>query len=341
MQDYNILRQRAALSILLDRPFTEELPFSVKPKGVVPIAKIKAMLRTHYEGTIYDAPWHRAQFPGAAPHDKTVRRVCTGSTVESTVWAFAERPELTTLWVAFGHPCTLPFIPLHPLAGIPGALDPMKDPAATLKAHLEPDKDYVVWRGDDWQKLRDFQSLFELLYDENFQAQQNRLWSMEHFMALRNDETLARAAALFAEKKDGEAKNLLAGCDAFEFENAVKVMDEVFSSLRSVPVEIDHDAMMKARAGRNLTLAFRLDMQSVPAEESLLFGLGSCNARTQWAPAVTGSLRELGRGWWSVEVKPDRLVKTLGSAEGKFECWLGGRCSLGHPFGGWCLIESR
>lgn len=342
MQDYNVLRQRAALSILLDRPFTGEvLPFSVKPKGVVPAEKIKAMLRTHYEGTPNDAPWHRAQFPGAAPHDTTVRRVCTGSTVESTLWALAGRPELTTLWVAFGRPCTLPYVPLHPLAAIPQEIGPMEDPAAALKAHLEPDRNYVAWRGDGWQKFRDFQSLFELLYEENFQAQQSRLWNMEHFMSARNDELVAKAAALFAEKRDDEARKLLARRDAAELAQALKTMDELFEALRSVPVEIEPNAVEKAYDGQNVTLSFHLGSESVPAEETLLFGLGFCNARTQWASAVAGSLRERGRGWWSFEVKPDRLLKSLGDAAGRFECWLGGRDSLNRPFGGWCFIENR
>ncbi len=342
MQDYNVLRQRAAFSIILDRPFTDEvLPFSVKPNGMVSAEKIKAILRTHYEGTPYDAPWHRARFPGAAPHDTTVRRVCTGSTVESTLWVLADRPELTTMWVAFGRPCTLPYIPLHPLVGLPRKIGLLDNPAAALKEHLEPDRYCVAWCDDGWQKLRDFQSLFELLYEENFKTHRSRLWNMEHFMSLRNDELVAKATALFAEKKDDEAQELLAMRDAAEVDQVLKTLDEVFDSLHPIPVEIEADALDKAFDGQTVTLSFHLDMNRVPVEETLLFGLGFCNARTQWAAAVDGSLHERGRGWWSFEVKADHLLKTLDDAAGQFECWVGGRDRLNRPFGGCCFVENR
>ena len=78
----------------------------------------------HYEGTSEDAATDRA--PGGNPHDTTLRRICTGTTDESLICVFDETPLTTTLWTAFGHPCELPYIPLHPLAGIPVKIDKME-----------------------------------------------------------------------------------------------------------------------------------------------------------------------------------------------------------------------
>ena len=340
MREYNTLRQRVGLVILTGQFLMKDsLPFSVKPNKVIPVERVKAALRSHYEGSLFDTPWDRAQFPGGAPHDTTTRRICTGSTVESTVVTFAAQPLLTTVWTAFGRPCTLPYIPMHPLCGkLPAGLSPMTNPAKTLENHLLPDSEYAAWRDDAWQSMRDFESLFELVYQENFETHKRFLWSREHHLTAREQDVTARAAALLAQKKEAETKELLAKWDNDELNAAVTDLNNAQELLASVPVVTDPRVLSSAAPRSEMVVAFYLSGKVQPAPDTLLFGLGFANARTRWAAAVPGTLQYDGKGWWSCIVKTDLLWKSLESAKGTFDCWLGGRDTHGAAFGGRAFI---
>lgn len=337
-RSYNILRQSAAAEMILGRP-CGKLDFSVKPESPVSVDLIKAILRTHYEGTLNDAPWLRAQFPGAAPHDTQVRRVCTGTTIESTVWQMGSRPETTTVWTAFGRPCELPYIPLHPLAGIPDGLAPT-DGAAALKDHLKEEPAAAAWREDQWQKFRDYESLLELVYSENYEFSSRRLWSVEHFMARRNDAAVAAAEAAFDGGRKDEALKILKDQDEQELNRAADASAQWYDALNPVSVSVQDDAARKVFEGEPLSVTFQMDSGRTPSEETLLFGLGFSNARTRWASAEPGTLKDLGEGRWSVQFNAEKLFESLGSGEGRFDCWLGGRDKTGHSFGGRCFFDT-
>ena len=128
----NTYRQYYGTQLLLNgtlpdtRPDDAEYPFFVKvADGSITMERLMAVQSEHYEGTTEDAATARSV--GGNPHDTTLRRICTSTTDESLVCVFDETPLTTTLWTAFGHPCELPYIPLHPLAGIPEEIDQMED----------------------------------------------------------------------------------------------------------------------------------------------------------------------------------------------------------------------
>jgi dipeptidase len=337
-RSYNILRQRTAAEMILGHPYAE-LTFSVKPENPVSVDMIKAILRTHYEGTPDDAPWLRAQFPGAAPHDTQVRRICTGTTIESTVWVLADRPETATVWTAFGRPCELPYIPLHPLAGIPEGLAPA-DGAAALKSHLQEDPAAAAWREDQWQKFRDYESLFELVYSENKESSARRLWSAEYFMAQRNEDAVNSAEKAFADGRNDEALKTLKDYDERELSRAVDEIVRWYEGLAPVSVSLQENAAQKVFEGSPLVVTFQMSDGRVPSEQTLLFGLGWSNARTRWVSAEPGSLKELGDGQWSASFSAEKLFESVGSGEERFDCWLGGRDESGRSFGGRCFFDT-
>lgn len=333
-QSYNLLRQSGGLAVLLKKPWEgKELPFSAKPDEPVTLSQVKEALRSHYEGTVNDPSYARAQFPGGAPHDTTIRRICTGSTVESTVVTFAKYPELTAVWTAFGHPCVLPYIPLHPLSGrLPKEIAGMEDPAAALEDHLKPDVAYAAWRNDGWQAMRDFASAFELLYQENYDAQNRRLWGMEYFWEKAEQKLVADVTALMDEKKGDEAKVRMAEWDQKEMTKALASIGEIQQTLRIVETSVVPQSLPLDSKDSMITVYFTLDHDGKPNSDTPLVGLGFTNARTAWQSAVDGSLKDLGNGRWSADFKVGDMAKDAVTAT--MEYWLGGRDVTGRSFAG-------
>lgn len=333
-QSYNILRQAGGLAILLRNPWQgKELPFSVRPDTPVTVSQVKEALRSHYEGTCNDPVYARAQFPGGAPHDTTIRRICTGSTVESTVVTFSKYPELTAVWTAFGHPCVLPYIPMHPLSGkLPKEISSMVDPAIALEDHLKPDVDYAVWRGDGWQEMRDFASAFELVYQENYDAQNRRLWNMEYFWEKGEQELVADVIALMDEKKIDEAKARLAEWDQKEMTGTLLNIADMYKTLRIVDTIADPMNLPLDGENSTITVSFTLEDGDRPNIKTQLVGLGFTNARTTWQPAIDGSLKKLDNGIWSADFKIGNMAKD--AVKGMMEYWLGGRDAAGKSFAG-------
>ena len=82
-----------------------KLPFSVRPPHRVGVETVKAILRTHFEGTPSDVS------EGASPHFMPTRPICASTTLESNVVQIRERTEMTLIRRALGRPCLSPYIP--------------------------------------------------------------------------------------------------------------------------------------------------------------------------------------------------------------------------------------
>lgn len=169
----NTLRQKYATALLTGKE-SEGYPFCVKAVRKVGAEDIMRALSTHYEGS----PDDPRTGLGASPHYTGVRRVCTGTTVESAVYEMDETAEGTTVWTSFGRPCTLPYLPLHPLCGVPEELEKPLDPIQEAQTHLIPIPGATAHRDDLWQRFQDFENGFDLRYSDllpRVQYMKNRL----------------------------------------------------------------------------------------------------------------------------------------------------------------------
>ena len=270
------------------------------------------------------------QFPGGAPHDTEIRRICTGTTMESSVTVFGDRdrPETTTMWLCAGRPSELPYLPFHPFCGVPAALDTMGDEApALLAVHCRPDAEIATWRDNGWQKLRDFQNLFELVFQQHHDEHERWLWSYENTLARSESELQARAATLHDRAR---AVTLLSERDEAVAAQALRDLAEQQKNLRPVAVSA-FPAAAAMDSAEEIEFGFALTDGRIPAEGSLLLTLGGTNARLMGIRPVAGSLRADG-GRWTVRVKAVDLQKA--GVPGTFDYWLGGRDQWGRSFGG-------
>ena len=89
----------------------------------------------------------------------------TSTTQEALLADLREDPKRTTLYLALGRPCVLPFFRVHPFLGLPEALQPMESPHKALERHLEED-DTATLPGADPALLesRKLQTLLEPMY---------------------------------------------------------------------------------------------------------------------------------------------------------------------------------
>ena len=203
----NVLRQRfSALALTGEDCGNGELPFAVRPKEPVTVEKMMALLSNHYDGTPEDVRIG----PGGTPHGTPNNRVCDGSTVESSVFDLRHDPRLTTLWLTAGRPCQQPWLPLHPLCGLPEAFAPMADPAAELARHLLPDPARMAQPDTGIQRLRDFGDAMEMVYADNAAAVREALANLRARAVRADAEAVAEAQSLLGEGREADAVARLA-----------------------------------------------------------------------------------------------------------------------------------
>ena len=107
-KEHCFLRASGAWEILLGRKPEDIRPFSVKAEKKYGVEDIKAVLRSHLEGTAVDS---------TNGYDKTphplISTICNGMTTESCVIEFNDDVNLTCLWRASQKPCVSPYIPYY------------------------------------------------------------------------------------------------------------------------------------------------------------------------------------------------------------------------------------
>ena len=141
-EDGNSLRHWRGLSLLTGRTWqlVRDYPFSVRLGKKVAAEALMAVLRDHYEGTVYDAT---GGYKTGTPNHAKFRTICTASTIDSFIVSLgAKRPEplSVSIWLAMGKPDTTTFLPLYygveslpPGAGLGGNAH---DDAAFLRQHF-------------------------------------------------------------------------------------------------------------------------------------------------------------------------------------------------------------
>jgi len=335
MTAYNVNRQKYAMQILLDREWdvdAEGLPFAIYPEKKITLEDIMEVLSTHYEGSELDERFG----PGAAPHDVGARRICTGSTIEATVFEFSDAPILTTAWTAFGRPCQLPFLPLHPLAGTVDAIDKVDDPAKALELHLTYQPGAADFVPSGWQTMRNFENLMEMQHSQTIEGVTALKEELHTGYTASNAQLITKAKAVLEAAGADAAAAELHIADAAMAENTISTLSayamDNFNMADIVPCKDFALSWPEL-----YTVTFTTDAGK-PVESSLLFGLSGLNVRTKYAAALEGTLTDLGNNTYSVSFDPFVMMNNI-EYPGTFDFILGGNTEGGAAFAGYALIN--
>ena len=321
----NMLRQKYASQLLLGRKWddrTDGFPFCVRATKQIGVEDLMKVMSCHYEGTSDDVRFG----PGMSPHDTPVRRICTGTTVESEIYEFTAEKRLTTAWTAFGRPCEQPYVPLHPLCGNVAEIEDGEfDPFTEAEGHFLPQQGATGYRSTPWQSMKNYENLCEFRYGDVI------------------NEVAGFKRALLAGFKKSEAKLRAAKLsdreiNAADTDNLLRTVKRV--EKRFVKGVLENAGIINAAITDCGAAGFRAKVTfsaKAPVENSLVFGPGRFET-CRYAMPVAGSLKKR-QGAWSAEFEfPFRPLEKDG--KGTYEYILGGRNRDGSSFAAICLMEA-
>lgn len=337
----NTLRHRYSLEKLLGRTWDTEregYPCSVKYDGRLGVKDVMNLLNNHFEGTEHDL----RMGPGRSPHDTEICRVCGADTSESFVCDFHDDARLTTLWTAFGRPCELPYMPLHPLTGLPEALRTIPDPAKAMEDHLKPNPRLTDYRDTVWQRMHDFSQLAEMVYSECI----GRIAAAKERLFERLEKSNAESVRRMEEEFDGEL--LIA-----EDWERVRMAEELTRSRLSWMNISGKELPKVVRPGDTIKVAFEAAVGGADVKDAILrsigmpgsgreidpdsLRLGSCRCRDHGQYAKATSFRLRRDGYYEAEFPADPILKW--TAAGRHEVFIGGAGKEGGTFGSKIMLN--
>lgn len=327
----NTLRQHYAQQLLLGREWDDEkegYPFCIRRSEKLGVRELMKVMSTHYEGTPDDVRFG----PGQSPHDTRVRRVCTGTTVEAQVYEFTEGPLFTTVWTAFGRPCEQPYIPLHPLCGVPVDLGQNADPLLEAARHFDCKPGATAHKSGYWQLFQDYQNLLECRYSAwigRASAVKEALLARfeEEEKAVRANTSALDQAGLLEALRGKDKNSLRAAADAV---CRMMYVDQPLANAKILSAEVRSGEKFSAR----VTFAF----DGEPLEEELMFGPGRTEMNHQFGKVVKGSLLGSAKGVWQAEfIFDEQPLKKDGA--GRYEFILGGKSADDAGLAAICLME--
>ncbi len=302
-------------------PNPDFYPFCVYPKDPVTLEKLAEILSSHVPLT----PESKAELgPGKSPHLRRGLILCYGGANEAAMIQFAGSNEQTTLWTSFGRSCQLPFLPLHPLNGIPEILEPMEDPSGTMARHLRCAPERTCWRENAWWKFRDFQELAEMQVCDI----EEKLHDYRFDYLKQSKEANFRVIGQNGSLRDFENERIAAALDKWK-----EFADRYFNQAEIMPLE---PVPLNDRR-ESFEIRFRLPDGQTPAEESLILAQGMSTLPIEAAPAVPGSLIREDDGTWKVLFPPEQIMNKA-YARGKFDYYLGGTNTAGRTFAGQVIL---
>lgn len=213
-QDGNIMRHKNALRLILKAEPDDVSAFSVKPPDKLGVEDVKAILRTHYEGTGDDL----SKGYLINPHRTGTRTICTSTTLESFVIQFRKQPEFTCIWRTLLNPCTSPYVPWYlGITKIPAGYSWMS-PEAALASHFDvPQADLSYRPGRAWWAFQSVQDLADAAYAqvfpkiaeardtlENLWAESQAQFERQVYEVFKEDP--ARARAMLTDYTNAQAK---------------------------------------------------------------------------------------------------------------------------------------
>ncbi len=303
-------------------PDPDFYPFCVYPKEPVTLEKLAEILGSHTTLT----PESRVELgPGKSPHIRRGLILCYGGSNETTMIQFAGRKERTTLWTAFGRSCHLPFIPLHPLNGIPEILEPMEDPSRTMAEHLRRAPERTCWKKNVWWQFRDFQELAEMQFCD-----------VDGPLHERRFDFLRRAKAANAQASRGDG-------DLTEFDNewvraALDDWKRFAGRYFNLAEILPHEPVSVNDQRKTFEVRFRLPGGQTPAEEGLILAQAMSTLPAEAAPVVPGSLTREEDGTWRACFEAGQIMNKAW-ARGDFDYYLGGTNTAGRTFAGQLILR--
>ncbi|MBQ3761613.1 MAG: C69 family dipeptidase [Clostridia bacterium] len=320
----NTLRQKYTLQLLLGREWDMEkegFPPYVRAAGPISLEELIDAMSTHYEGSFEDVRFGTGQ----TPHETSVRRVCTATTVESMIVEFTENPAFNTVWTAFGRPCELMHIPLHPLCGIPEKLEKQEDPFEAAEKHFVKKPRATAYHPCHWQEMQLFQNLLEFRYAERINDVK-RMNETAHARFLKKEEKLRSGAIKDVRKADKKA-----------LDHAIGLMNGLMRGDDSLD-DADIDGVTLVRRDGATLACVEFDLDGEPEENSISFGPGRTQLSRSFAKPVYGSLRKTEKGRWKIDMLFEQTpLKSDGA--GVYEFILGGKRTDGRCFSGMTLVQ--
>lgn len=300
------------------------MPFSIKADRKVTREDFISLLCMHYEGDPDDIRFG----PGRSPHDTSNVRVCSIDTVEGFVWELHDVPQLTTMWLALGRPCLMPFIPLHPLAGLPEALVTLKDPAHAMATHTLPNLDALAYQDTLWQRFRDYCGMMEMVYSDSIDEVSAMRKELHARFVQENQQLVTEAETLLSEGESiGE---LLRTADA----KHVREADAAVNSIRINRGTVLNEQPVELCKGDTLRIVFTY--KGIPEQESLV--LSPCRFFNHGQYSAALSLTDLGNNTYAAEFSADPQIEF--GVPGVHERFLGGVDISGKSFAAMLLTNS-
>ncbi len=332
--DGNTYRHRHGVAAFRGPLLAEEadLPFAVLPERLITPEDVKAVLRSHYEGTPDDI---RSDFAGRSPHFTSVRRICTGGTVESMVALLSDDPLFTELLISRGRPCCDPYQPYWGgMTTLPKELSPIMEPRSAIDAHCAAEPGLLDISDAAWWQLFHEQTLADLLYEHIHPA-------LSEWIARREEELSAMAPKIAAEARvlaqsgetDAARRLLTEESAALAGASAVRKA-EFLSAYGPRVLSPERAEIVKGDISGELTVFFQ--SQSAPVEDSFLMGQGGTPPQ-RWAAPLRGSLH-FADGAWSLRFRVRELTEAAVPCLADF--WLAGRDEKGGVFAGRCLLKT-
>ena len=298
-------------------------PFCVCPEETVPVERCAEILCQHFEAF----PEIKTELgPGKSPHLRRGFILCYGGSTESFIAQFEDDPMRTTLWTAFGRSCHQPWIPLHPLNGIPETLEPLGDASERMRTHLEHHPERTCWRDNAWwQSFRRFQELADMQFCDI--EEPLRSFRREHFARERMMNLAALSKHSDLAKFDAERVNAAAR----EWQWFADRYFNLVTMFPPDPISLD------ARPER-IEVSFLMPFGQTPTEERMILCQANLHLEKDAAKLIPGTLTEIGGGAWRASFEAAPIMKGAYCA-GEFDYYLGGINTEGRTFAGQLILR--
>ena len=315
----------------------EGMPFCVKADHPVDAMRMADILSSHYEGT-HDCCAHFG--PGLSPHDaSSIRYICTGTTLESDLFILRDDPRLTTVFSAFGRPCQLPYIPLHPLLGLPESLSPMADAPASMVHHLRPVPGSSCFTDTPWWRLRGIECTADMLYSSVADDLRALLVRMLNQQLDADEHLIAHLSLLLQDGDEAAARALSLESDDNAICSALRTLED-FACAAFDTVQVDPLPTLALHPAEHERVRLTLHTDHTLIPDAMAFGVAHTNVKLTFAPLLPDALTDCGNGVYTAEFDAQKLVSLITSS-GRYLFILGGRCEGGKPFAGITTVEIR
>ena len=333
-KDGNTYRHRHGVAAFLGQllPEEAELPFAVLPEMNVTPEDVKVVLRSHYEGTPDDI---RSDFAGRSPHFTSVRRICTGGTVESMVALLSDDPLFTELLISRGRPCCDPYQTYWGgMTALPKELSPIIEPRGAIDAHCAAETGVLDISDAAWWQAFQEQTLADLLYEELHPALSEWIARREEELSAIAPKIVAEARALAQSGDAAAARRLLGEESAVLAGESSLRKAEFLAAYGPRTFRPEREEIVKGDISGELTVFFQ--SRAVPVEDSFLMGQGGTPPQ-RWAAPLRGSLH-FADDAWSLRFRVRELTEAAVPCLADF--WLAGRDEKGGVFAGRCVLRT-